>query len=198
MQAKLKSVLNLSCSLKVLQGLGSDQLLILLTTLFLQSFTPTNALLPSTFSKLSGMTLPFTLTLTVLLQKNTRLLPLLLLSSPTLNAAKSSIPFGRIKHHPKAWWSAEVEEGVSERRKAFAAAHKSDEDRQAYIAASRHASSVIAKAEAWQATCSSLSPKCNSKSVYSLLRFVAFSSSSSPNFPNGPFPGSRLRSTLIT
>ena len=64
-------------------------------------------------------------------------------TSLTLNATKSSIPFGRIKRHPKARWSAKVEEAVSERRKAFAAAHRSDEDRQAYISASRHASSVI-------------------------------------------------------
>ena len=52
-----------------------------------------------------------------------------LFTSLTLNAAKSSIPFGRIKRPSKAWWSAEVEEAVSERRKAFAAAHRSDEDR---------------------------------------------------------------------
>ena len=50
----------------------------------------------------------------------------------TLNAAKSSIPFGYSKRHPKAWWSARV----SERHKGFAAAHRSDEDRQAYISAS--------------------------------------------------------------
>ena len=112
-----------------------------------------------------------------------------LFTSLTLNAAKSSIPFGRIQRHPKAWWSAEVEEAVSERRKAFAAAHRSDENRQAYLSASRRASSVITKAktEAWQTTCSSLSHKSNSKSVHSLLRSIAgspFSSSSSPNFPN--------------
>ena len=82
-----------------------------------------------------------------------------------------------------------MEEAVSERRKAFASAHRSDEDRQAYISASRRASSVIAKAkaEAWQKTCSSLSPKSNPKSVHSLLRSIAgspSSSSSSPNFPN--------------
>ena len=71
-----------------------------------------------------------------------------LFTSLTLNAAKSSILLGRIKHHSKACWSAEVEEAVSERRKAFATAHRSDEDRQAYISASRHASSVSAKAEA--------------------------------------------------
>ena len=79
---------------------------------------------------------------------------------------------------------------VSERRKAFAIAHRSDEDRQAYISASRLASSVItiAKAEAWQTTCSSLSPKSNSKSVYSFLRSVAGSSSSTSNFPNCSSP----------
>ena len=100
-----------------------------------------------------------------------------LFTSLALNAAKSSIPFGRIKRHPKAWWSAEVESAVSERRKAFAAAHRSDEDRQAYISASRRASSVIAKAkaEAWQTTCSSLSPKSNPKSLYSLLHYRGLS-----------------------
>ena len=83
-----------------------------------------------------------------------------------------------------------MEEAVSERRKAFGAAHRSDEDRQAYISASRGASSVIvkAKAEAWQTTCSCLSPKSNPKSVHSLLRSIAGSSSSSPNFPNCSTP----------
>ena len=86
-----------------------------------------------------------------------------------MNAAKSFIPFGRIKRPPKAWWSAEVEKAVSERRKAYAAAHRSDVDRQAYISVSRRASSVIAKAktEASQTTCSSLSPKSNLK-LYTL------------------------------
>ena len=110
-----------------------------------------------------------------------------LFTSLALNAAKSSIPFGRIKRPPKAWWSAEVEQVVGERRRVFATAHRSDEDRQAYISASRRALSIIAKAEAWQTTCTSLSPKSNPKSVHSLLRSIAgssSSSSSSPNFPN--------------
>ena len=82
-----------------------------------------------------------------------------------------------------------MESAVSERRKAFAAAHRRNEDRQAYISASRRASSVIAKAktEAWQTTCSFLSSKSNPKSVYSLLLSIAgspSSSSPSPNFPN--------------
>ena len=50
-----------------------------------------------------------------------------------------------------------MEKAVSGRRKAFAAAHKSDQDRQAYIFASRQVLSVIAKAEAWQVKCYSLS-----------------------------------------
>ena len=115
-----------------------------------------------------------------------------LFTSLTLNAAKSSIPFGRIKRHPKTWWSPEVEQAVSKRRKAFAAAHRSDEDRQAYISASRRASSVIAKAktEAWHTTCTSLSPKSNPKSVHSLRSIAGSpsSSSSSPNFPNCSSP----------
>ena len=50
----------------------------------LRSFAPTSVSLPSIFRKLAGMTLPPTLTLTVLLQRNTRLFlfPLLLLSLP--------------------------------------------------------------------------------------------------------------------
>ena len=50
---------------------------------------------------------------------------------------------------------------------------------------------VKTKAEAWQTTFFSLSPKCNSKSVYSLSRSVAGSSSSSfstPNFANCSSP----------
>ena len=47
-------------------------------------------------------------------------------------------------------------------------------------------SSPKPRRRAWQTTCSSLSPKSNPKSGYSLLRSVAGSSSSScsPNFPN--------------
>ena len=79
-----------------------------------------------------------------------------------------------------------MEGAVSERRKAYSTAHRSDEDHQAYISASRRASSIIAKAktEAWQTICSSLSPKSNFESVHSLLRSIAGSSSSFPNFPN--------------
>ena len=122
-----------------------------------------------------------------------------LFASLALNAAKSSIRFGRIKRPPKAWWYAEVEQAVSERRKAFAAAHRSDEDRQAYISASRRASSVITKAktEEWQTTCSSFSSKSNPKSVYSLLRSIAGSPSSYSFFPNFPNSSSPRESALV-
>ena len=52
--------------------------------LSLRSFAPTSVPLPSIFRKVAGMALPPTLTLTVLLQRNTRLFlfPLLLLSLP--------------------------------------------------------------------------------------------------------------------
>ena len=90
-----------------------------------------------------------------------------------------------------------MEGAVSERRKAFAAAHRSDKDRQAYISASRRASSVIAKAEAWQTTCSSLSPKSNPKTVYSLLRSIAGSPSSSSSYPNFPNCSSSRESASV-
>ena len=53
-------------------------------SLSLRYIAPTSVLLPSTFRKLAGMTLPPTLTLTVLQQRNTHLFlfPLLLLSLP--------------------------------------------------------------------------------------------------------------------
>ena len=51
-------------------------------SLSLQSFAPTSVPLPSTFRKLAVMTFSPTLTPTVLLQRNTRLFPLLLLFLP--------------------------------------------------------------------------------------------------------------------
>ena len=51
------------------------------------------------------MALPFTLTLTVLLQRNIFLFfsSAALFTSVELNAAKFFIPFGRVKHQPQAW-----------------------------------------------------------------------------------------------
>ena len=91
-----------------------------------------------------------------------------------------------------------MEEAVSERRKVYAAAHRSDEYRQAYISASRHALSDIAKAKAkaWQATCSSLSSKSNPKSV-SLLRSVVGSSSSSSSYLTFPNCSSRESTSVF-
>ena len=119
-----------------------------------------------------------------------------LFTSLALNAAKSSICFGRIKRPPKAWWSDEVESAVCERRKAFSAAHRSDEDCQAYISASRRASSVIvkAKAKAWQTTCSSLSFRSNPSFVHSLLPYLLPLLTSPTVF----LPGNRLRSMPLT
>ena len=114
---------------------------------------------------------------------------------------RPNLPFlsAAIQRHPKAWWSAKEEGVVSERRKAFAVAHRNDEDRQTYISASRRTSSVIAKAkaEAWQTTRSSLSLKSNSKSVYSLLRSIAGSSSSSSSTPNFANCFSPRKSALV-
>ena len=63
-------------------------------SLSLRSFAPTSVSLPSTFRKLTGTTLPSTLT-TVLLQRNTRLFlfPLLLLSSFLWHCMRPNLPF---------------------------------------------------------------------------------------------------------
>ena len=191
------SSLALSCSWEVLQDLGSDHLPILLSIPLSPVYRPNER--PPSFNfqvaRWDGFASYFDSHCPSAEEYSSLSLSsaAALFTSLTLNAAKSSIPFGRIKRPPKAWWSPEVEEAVSERRKAFAAAHRSDEDRQAYISASRRASSVIAKAkaEAWQTTWSSLSPKSNPKFVHSLLQSItgsSSSSSSSPNFPNCSSP----------
>ena len=184
------SSLALSCSWEVLQDLGSDHLPILLSILLSPVFRPNERPLSFNFQKArwDGFASYFDSHCPSAEEYSSLSLSsaAALFTCLALNAAKFSIPFGRIKRHPKAWWSAEVEQAVSERRKAFAVAHRSDENRQAYISASRRASSVIAKAKtvAGQTTCSSLSPKSNPKSVHSLLLFIAGSPSSSSSFPN--------------
>ena len=69
----------------------------------------------------------------------------------------------------------------------------------AYISASLRALSVIAKAkaEAWQATCSFLSPKSNPESVYSFFCSVAGSPSSSSSSPNFPYCSSPRESASV-
>ena len=181
-----------SCSWEVLQDLGSDHLPILLSIPLFPVFRLNERPPSFNFQKARWDGFAFYIDSHCPSAEEYWCLSLssaaALFTSLVLNAAKSSIPFGSIKRPPKSWWSAEVEQAVSERRKAFGAAHRSDEDRQAYISVSRRASSVIAKAktEAWQATCSSLSPKFNPKSVHSLLRSIAGSSSSSFSSPNIP------------
>ena len=172
----------------MLQDLGSDHLPILLTIPLSPVFRPNER--PSSFNfqkaHWDGFVSYFDSHCPSAEEYSSLSSAAALFTSLALNAAKSSIPFSRIKRPPKARWSAEVEKAVSKRRKAFAATPTSGKDRQAYISASRRASSVItkAKAETWQTTCSSLSPKSNPKSVHSLLHSIAGSSSSSPNFPN--------------
>ena len=189
------SSLAFSCSWEVLQDLGSDHLPILLSIPLCLAYHPNERPPSFNFQKAcwDGFASYFDSHCPSAEEYSSLSLSsaAALFTSLTLNVTKSSIPFGRIKRQPKAWLAAEVEEAVCERRRAFAAAHRSDKDRQAYIFASRRASSVIAKAktEAWQTTCSSLSPKSNPKSVHSLFCSIAgspSSSSSSPNFPNCP------------
>ena len=149
------STLAFSCSWEVLQDLGSNHLPILLSIPLSPVFRPNERPPSFNFQKARWNGFASYFDSHCPSEKEYSSLSFLSLSSAaalytslTLNAAKSSIPLGCIKRPPKAWWSAEVEKVVSERRKAFAAAYKSDEDRQAYISASRRASSVIAKAKA--------------------------------------------------
>ena len=133
----------------VLEDLGSNHLPILLIVSLCPVFQNSIRPFPSIFRKLVGLTAfyfdfhcPFSEKYSSLSSASA------LFTFLTLNAAKSSIPFGRIKPQPNAWWSAEVEEAVSERRKAFPSIYRSNDVRQALISSFRHASSVIAKAEA--------------------------------------------------
>ena len=127
-----------SCSWEVLQDLGSDHLPILLSISLSPVFRPNEH--PPSFNfqnaRWNGFASYIDSHCPSAEEYSSLSSAAALFTSLALNAAKSSIPFGRIKRPPKAWWSAEVEEAVSDRRKVFAAAHRSDEDRQAYISAS--------------------------------------------------------------
>ena len=92
-----------------------------------------------------------------------------------VEAAKASIPFGRLGRSPKAWWSQEAESAVRERRRARSVAHRSESHRLRYIDASRRASSVISRAKSatWQATCSNLSPCSDPRAVFRLLNAIS-------------------------
>ena len=133
-----------SWSWEVLQGLDSDHLPILLSITFSPVFCPNER--PSSFNfqkaRWDGFASYFDSHCPSAEEYSSLSLSsaAALFTSLTMIVAKSSISFGRIKRHPKAWWSPEVEPAVSKRRKAFAAAHRSDEDCQAYISASRQSS----------------------------------------------------------
>ena len=194
--------LALSCSWEVLQDLGSDYLPILLLVPLSKVFCPNER--PSSFNFQKACWDDFASYIDSrcpsaeespshsLSSAGT------LFTSLALNAAKSSTTFDCIKRPPKAWWSVEVEDVVSEMCKAFAAAHRNDVDRQAYISASRRALSVIAqaKAVAWQVTCS-LSPKSNPKSYTLCFDLVLAPFSHLPPLLTSPtvaLPGNRLQS----
>ena len=122
-----------SCSWEVLQDLGSDRLPILLSIPLSLFFRPNERPPSFNFQKArwDGFASYFDSHCPSAEEYSSLSSVAALFTSLTLNAAKSSIPFGRIKCPPKAWWSAEVEQAVGERHKAFVAAHRSDEDRQA-------------------------------------------------------------------
>ena len=124
-------------------------------------------------------------------------------TSLLLDAARSSIPYGRTQHPPKAWWSAEVAEAVQARRRAHASVRPGDPaSLRSYNEASARARSVIAAAKqaSWQTTCSSLSPRSNPRRVFSLLRSLSDPHSSAsrptPTFPNCPSPSIPLPGLL--
>ena len=98
------------------------------------------SVLPLICRNLVGMTLPLTSIDTVLLRRNTPrfLFPLQLRSFPVyaLNAAKSTIPIGRVKRQPRAWSSPEVEEAVRESCQDFASSPKSDEEQRTHFSSS--------------------------------------------------------------
>ena len=117
-----------SCSLEVLQDLGSDHRPIILSVPLYPVFRPNERSLSfnsqkarwDDFASYFDPHCPSAEEYSSLSLSSTAAL----FTSLALNAVKSSIPFGRIKRHPKDWWSGEVEGAVNERRKAFAAAHR--------------------------------------------------------------------------
>ena len=121
-----------SCSWEVIQDLGFDHLPVLLSVLLSPVFRPNERPPSFNFQKARWDDFAFyfdshcpsaeeywSLSLSSVVALFTTL---------ALNAAKSSIPFGRNKIQSKPWWSAEVESTISERGKAFAAAHRSAKD----------------------------------------------------------------------
>ena len=131
------SSLVLSYSWEVLQDLGSDHLPILLTIPLSPVFRSNKRPPSFNFQKARWDDLAYYFDSYCPSAEEYSSLSLssaaALFTSLTLNAAKFSIPFGRIKRHAKACWSAEVGKVISKRRKAFAVARRDDEGRQIYI-----------------------------------------------------------------
>ena len=109
--------LALSCSWKVLQDLASGHLPILLTIPLSLLFRPNERHPSSIFRKLVGMTFYCDSHCSSAEEYLSLSSAAALFTSLALNAAKSFTSFDRIKRHPKARWSAEVEDAVSERSK---------------------------------------------------------------------------------
>ena len=92
-----------------------------------------------------------------------------------VEAAKASIPFGRLVCSHKAWWSQEAESAVRKQRRARSEAHRFEVHRLRYIDASRRASSVISRAKSatWQTTCSNLSLHSVPRAVFRFLNAIS-------------------------
>ena len=104
--------LALSCFWEVLQDLGSDHLPILLSVPLSPVYRPNKRPPSFNFQKACWNGFVSYFDSHCFSAEDYSSLSLssaaALFTSLALNAAKSSIPFGRIKCHPKAWWSAEV------------------------------------------------------------------------------------------
>ena len=114
------SCIALSCSWEVLQDLDSDHLPILLTVPIFPVFRRKKN--PPSFNFQKARWDYFAFYFNSQSRSAMEYSSLFLFSTAalftysTLNAAKYSIPFDRIKRQPKARWSTEVEEAVIERR----------------------------------------------------------------------------------
>ena len=106
----LPSTLALSCSWEVLEDLGSDHLSILLSVPLSPVYRPNECPPSFNFQKARWDGFAYYFDSHCPSAEEYSSLSLFsaaaLFISLTLNAAKSSIPFGRIKRPPKAWWSA--------------------------------------------------------------------------------------------
>ena len=121
-----------------------------------------------------------------------------LFTSLALNAAKSSIFFGCIKRHPKAWWSAELKERlVKDTRllRPLTEVMKIARLTSPLLDAPRQSSPRPRLRHGRQLAL--LSPESNPKSVYSFFHSVTGSSSSSSSSSNLPNCSSPRESALV-